>query len=97
MRPELYVKKAGQRVWAVRWHGDPDSLKSIVGLGAHFEAPEGTLTLSDDGSPGKLLAGVNGEQGWVEVPIGSWVLKGGANDYWPVANDVFEQTYERKF
>ena len=43
-----------------------------------------------------LLAGVNGAQGYVSVPVGHWIVRnpGDDNDYWPVDPDYFASKYQ---
>jgi hypothetical protein len=43
-----------------------------------------------------LLAGVQGAQGWVDVPVGHWIVRnpGEHIDYWPVDPDYFTLKYE---
>lgn len=44
----------------------------------------------------QLLAGVDGAQGWVDVPWGHWVVRnpGDHRDYWPVEPEYFARKYE---
>lgn len=46
--------------------------------------------------PLELLAGVDGAQGWVPVPIGHFIVSNvdDRSDIWPVAPDVFERKYQ---
>jgi hypothetical protein len=34
------------------------------------------------------------EKTWIPVPVGHWIVRGVAGEIYPVAPDVFEQTYE---
>lgn len=44
----------------------------------------------------ELLAGMNGAQGWVPVPVGHWIVRspGVLNDHWPVDPEYFSAKYE---
>lgn len=44
----------------------------------------------------ELLAGVDGAQGWVHVPVGHWIVcqPRDKSDMWPVANEFFSAKYE---
>ena len=43
-----------------------------------------------------LLAGQDGAQGWVPVPVGHWLVRrpGDETDMWPVDPDYFASKYE---
>lgn len=99
MRAELYerVPAVPKPVWAVQWRGDPESWKAILDLGATFKAPEAIFQMKDTDELALLLAGVEGAQGEVTVPVDHWVVKGGLNDFWPVDPVYFDQHYQRKF
>lgn len=45
---------------------------------------------------GKLLAGKDGAQEWVPVPVGHWLvhLPGDTTDVWPVEDAYFQAKYE---
>lgn len=78
-------------VEAVQWVGDnADEVDAFVG-------PYKTA-VEPDRSPPKLwlLAGQDGEQGWVPVPVDNYVVRrvGVLNDHWPVAPGYFEDKYE---
>lgn len=34
-------------------------------------------------------------EGWYQVKIGDWIIKGVIGEYYPCNPDVFEQTYEK--
>lgn len=44
----------------------------------------------------EVMAGANGAQGWVPVPVGHWIVgnPGDWSDLWPVDPDYFEKKYE---
>jgi len=46
----------------------------------------------------KILAGQDGAQGWVPVPLGHWVVRkpGDLTDHWPVDPIYFAGKYEPK-
>lgn len=43
-----------------------------------------------------LLAGKDGAQGWVPVPVGHWIVRqpGDPSHYWPVDPDYFNAKYD---
>lgn len=43
-----------------------------------------------------LLAGKDGAQGWVDVPVGHWIVcnPGDDTDFWPVENEYFNRVHE---
>ena len=43
----------------------------------------------------KLLAGKDGAQGWVPLPVGYWIVwrPGDLSDLWPVDPDIFASKY----
>ena len=98
MRAELFQRKpvVSRPVWAVQWTADHESFQAISKLGAIFVCPKELLQLGGD-EEATLMAGVDGAQGMVPVPIGHWVVKGGPNDFWPVDPAYFAENYERKF
>jgi hypothetical protein len=92
-----YVSRP-QHVEAVQWTGEnwgevmpfggPDGkIASTV----HGEAPNVAV-----GEPLQLLAGKDGAQGWVPVPVGHWIVHMPADksDIWPVDPDYFAAKYE---
>lgn len=44
----------------------------------------------------QLLAGQDGAQDWVPVPVGHWIVRkpGDPSDYWPVDPEHFASKYE---
>lgn len=44
----------------------------------------------------QIRAGVDGAQGWVNVPLGHWIVRspGDMDHHWPVDPDVFAATYK---
>ena len=71
-------------VSAVQWTGD--NWKEVAAFGAKVRL---------DGLGGhELLAGLDGAQGFIPLPVGHWVF-GGGNDYWPVADEDVQANYTR--
>lgn len=80
----------------MRWYGDNwrevyDFVGEKASATAHNPGPEATA-----GPPLQLLAGKDGAQGWVSVPVGHWIVRmpGDPSDYWPVEADYFASKYE---
>jgi hypothetical protein len=75
-----------QVVEAAQWLGREVPVAELAGEKVQF----------DDGL--KLLAGVDGAQGWVEVPFGHWIVRkpGDASDIWPVEDKYFRSKYQPK-
>lgn len=44
----------------------------------------------------RIMAGKDGAQGWVPVPLGHWVVRspGDLTDHWPVEDDYFSAKYQ---
>lgn len=43
----------------------------------------------------EILSGVDGATGWIQVPVGHWLVKTDANnDLWPVENEHFTSKYD---
>lgn len=72
---------------AVRWDGTDPARDAIEAMGAAF----GWL---GEGRLGKLIAGKGQAQGEVDVPIGHWVAKAAADDFYPIDPGVFAVLYE---
>lgn len=91
--PVTYRRRPGQ-ILAVKWDGTEHSQglllefagKDRVSFG---RTPSGRLSL-------ELVAGKNGAQGWVFVPVGHWVVRtpDDAEDYWPIEGAYFQRNYE---
>lgn len=89
----LYVSRP-QVVEALQWTDDNyDELRAAL---------PGKVSLEYDDSPRGLalilLAGKDGAQGWVLVPVGHWIVRlpGDLSDIWPVDNDYFVNKYVTK-
>lgn len=85
-----YVSKP-QFVEAVQWTGENEE---EVGLIAPYKF---ALGWQDGELRGMLKAGVDGAQGWVDVPIGHWVVRkpGDVTDLWPVEPKYFREKYSK--
>jgi hypothetical protein len=78
-----------QFVEAVQYDGTLDAIKAARRMGAKF------VSYGQPASPGALLAGKDGAQGWVDVPVGHWIVTDGSgNDFWPVEHEYFTAKYE---
>lgn len=78
-----------QEVEAVQWTGDNyyEVVARFVPVHHHYVDRNGDLY---------LIAGEDGAQGHVPVPVGHWIVRkpGDHSDYWPVAPDYFAEKYE---
>jgi hypothetical protein len=80
-------------VWAIQWDGTEttydlmDELWMPVQLIHGEQGGEWEL---------KMLAGVNGAQGAVPVPVGHWIVRNAnvMNDHWPVEDSYFRDKYQ---
>lgn len=85
---------------AVQWKGN--NFATIVAFfeGSTEERGEQIFRWLDWGgqynSRLQVRAGVDGAQGWVDVPRGHWVVRnpGDHGDYWPVEEKYFDRKYE---
>lgn len=90
----LFNSKPSQ-VDAIHWTGD--NWNEILRF-----APEKVRLVNPDGSVPRgaprleLLAGVDGSQEWVPVPVGHWLVHqpGDLSDIWPVEDNYFQAKYE---
>lgn len=87
MTHRLYRSKP-TLIEAIQWTGDNESALDDFAPGKTGSDPDTGFL--------QLLAGVNGAQGWVNVPIGHWIVRnpGDTSDYWPVDPDYFAAKYE---
>lgn len=85
----LYVSKPST-IEAVQWGGRIDDMGPVLAFG-------GDKVKFDDNPPAlTLLAGKDGAQEWVPVPVGHWLVcqPGDKSDIWPVDPDYFTGKYE---
>jgi hypothetical protein len=73
-------------VEAVRWTGD--NVVEVLNAIPDKTTLRGTVLF--------LLAGVDGAQKWVPVPVGHWLVHkpDDLSDVWPVHDDHFQSKYE---
>ena len=76
-----------QEVEAVQWTGETAEIEAF---GVKFR-----YAVRWD-EPLKIKAGKDGAQGWVDVPVGYWIVRrpGDRSDHWPVDPDYFAAKYE---
>lgn len=79
-----YVKKP-IIVDAILWEDDEKSYLSILELGA-----KPYITVESDGS---LF--VQTLEGRMKCPIGNWFIKGIKGEYYSIAPDIFDMSYDR--
>jgi hypothetical protein len=83
---------------AVKWNGD--NWDEVVPFGGPESKVASTVIAGEDGYqaglPLQLLAGKDGSQEWVPVPVGHWLVNqpGDKSDIWPVDPDYFAAKYE---
>lgn len=82
----MRYRSTPQEIEAVQWTG------SNPAEAASF-APE--IVVYEDGQL-FILAGKDGAQGLVPVPVGHWIVRspGDMSDHWPVDPDYFARKYE---
>lgn len=88
---------------AVQWLGFTGNPESPEDLEASIEAVVAfageKITVKSAGIDGRqlyLLAGKDGAQGWVPVPVLHWIVRlpGDDSDLWPVDDQFFTGKYE---
>ena len=72
-------------VEAVYWDGTDVVLDALFDKGCHLRYDLGEL---------QIMAGVDGAQGYVDVPVGHYVICAAPNDFYPCAKKYFEDKYE---
>lgn len=84
----LYTSKP-QQVEAVQWTGDNED--EVGRIAPYKFATKGW----GEEVRGMLKAGAGGAQGWVDVPVGHWVVRkpGDVTDLWPVDPEYFANKY----
>lgn len=75
-------------VEAVQWTGD--NLDEVESFGVGFRYADRW------DHPLRIKAGKDGAQGFVDVPVGHWIMRqpGDLTDHWPVDPDYFANKYE---
>jgi hypothetical protein len=70
---------------AVQWTGD--NFHEVIDFGGSYSTELDVL---------HLLAGKDGAQEYVPVPVGHWIVRsvGDLSDHWPVDPDYFANKYE---
>lgn len=88
-----YISKP-QEVEAYLWTGTngPELLDAFGGIGGKVTIEQHR---TDEEYHCGLLAGKDGAQEWVPVPVGHWLVHqpGDLSDIWPVDPDYFEAKY----
>lgn len=84
---------------AVQWLGTMASYEAAVSFAGSKVRMVGQAPPSSADLPHhhiELLAGVDGAQDWVPVPVGHWLVSqpGDRSDVWPVEPDYFAAKYE---
>lgn len=92
----LYISRP-QHVEAIQWTGD-NGREIIRAIGE--DRVSVTQNYPNDGYDAyyytlKLQAGVDGCQGWVDVPVGHWLVHppDDLSDVWPVEDTYFRAKY----
>jgi hypothetical protein len=99
-RVMVIYKSKPQTVEAMQWTGEnkEEVLEFLMEKGMQ---DQNLLSTYRTGYPGGLflLAGKDGAQGWVPVPVGHWLvhLQEDKTDIWPVDPDYFAAKYDPIF
>lgn len=91
--PAARFRKKPVEIEAIKWTGDVHSLAQFVGSQnwTRADARDVPWTHEDDAH---LVIWNEPEQAWIPVPVGHWIIRGVAGEFYPCAPDIFEQTYE---
>lgn len=77
---------------AVQWAGDNEAQMKAFASGRTRKeyTGDGLWHL-------ELMAGKDGESGWIPIPVMNWVAcsAGDHSDYWPIEPDYFASKYEK--
>lgn len=84
----------------MRYRSRPSEIEAMQWTGDNvYECIEFTDNRAgtDDDGVMRLLAGQDGAQEWVPVPVGHWIVRraGDLTDHWPVSVEHFANKYER--
>lgn len=96
MSDYLYRSKP-QLVEGVHWTGDNwDEVFAFAGEKAASTVWPNEEDHVEADKPLQLLAGKDGAQEWVPVPVGHWLVRsfGDDSDIWPVDDAYFRHKYE---
>lgn len=90
-----------------RYRSKPSEIEAVQWTGRNHDEVraflDGSTALGWDANPEQdptarllLLAGKDGAQGRVPVPVGHWIVRqpGDLTDHWPVDPDYFDAKYE---
>jgi hypothetical protein len=81
-------------VEAIQWDGRLETLEAMHEAGIPIQYS----WANEQGGQWelKMLAGVNGAQGAVPVPVGHWIVRAAnvMNDHWPVEDSYFRDKYQ---
>ena len=89
----VYISRPSE-IEAVQWTGK--NFVEVLAFGATVRGrTSDDYTVAEDL---ELLAGVNGAQKFVPLPVGHWIVRsiGNYNDHWPVEDEYFRRKYESK-
>ena len=83
-----------ERVEAVQWRGFYTTAVRTFKAPLHSTYRKGSIFDEIDLF---LLAGADGAQGYVPVPVGHWIVRaaGDLSDHWPVEDEHFRNTYRQ--
>jgi hypothetical protein len=85
-------RKKPVEVTAVQWTGG-NELELIVFTGDQFEPIEPEDRADDPDVTGQVFDVLHNT--WVGVYTGQWVIRGVKGEFYPIAEDVLAETYER--
>lgn len=81
-------------VEAVQWTGgDTGALTAFVGQTGWTRADAADMSWTHTDEE-EVVIWNEPEQAYVPAPVGHWIIRGVAGEFYPCAPDIFEQTYE---
>jgi hypothetical protein len=102
MNPPPAVAAAGPRkfrikafdVEAIQWTGgDTNALSSFVGAQNWTRADARDIVWHHEDTE-QIIIWNEIEQAWIPCPVNSWIIRGVRGEFYPIANDVLEKSYD---
>lgn len=77
---------------AIQWKGgDTTCLDDFIGKQGWTRADAREMAYDD---PEQIIVYNKAENQWIYLPVGHWVIRGVAGEYYPCKPDIFERTYD---